>query len=107
MRFEFLSDELNDMIEVLDRAKSRLSDWLTRQENTVSKQEKDDLLLQFFREEWKKKFNKEPTQEIIDEALASPYDHPLAKDEDDLDFDEMNDVWDELDELDELDACGE
>jgi len=104
MRFEFLSDDINNMLEVKDIAENRLKAWLAKQDSVVSKKQQDEMLLQLFREEWQKKFNKAPSEDLIEEALPSAKDHPLAKDEDDLDFDEMNDVWDEMDELD---SCGE
>ena len=99
MKYEFLSEEINEQLEILDIAKSRLESWLARQESVVSKSKQQGKLAEFFKEEWAKRKGSDPEEEEVEQ-----YVHPLAKDEDDLDFDEMNDVWDEMDELD---ACGE
>ncbi len=99
MKYEFLSDEINAQLEVLDIAKARLEVWLAKQDSEVDKSTRENKLAQFFREEWAKRYGSEPTEDEVEKNI-----HPLARDEDDLDFDEMNDVWDELDELD---ACGE
>ena len=69
MRYEFLSDNINDQLEVLDAANSRLKKWLAKQDSVASKSKQDEMLATFFREEWVKRFGSPPSEEETKDRL--------------------------------------
>lgn len=99
MRFEFLNEEANDILEICKRAEKKKDDYIKTLGRTVSKKEEEALSEKFIREEYlkylenvKNKIEQEKTSKknIMDYPdINEDYDY------DSLEFDEIQDLLDE------------
>lgn len=88
-------EEFAFVIELYAKAKAKLDKYLKETKQKLSEKEYDKLLDKFFNEELVNAMNsvQETNGDQEETNKEDSFDGM-----DDLDFDEMNDVWDEMDE---------
>lgn len=101
MGFDFLSNEVNDVLEICEKAQKKVDDYIAQLGKPISNKEKDALAEKFVREELDE-FQKKNKVNISFNQVTETLDSEQIIDEDenefdDLELDEMMDVWDEED----------
>ena len=103
MRFDFLNDTANDMLELCQRAKDKKENYIKSLGRKVSKKEDDELTEKFVQEEYLAYLESKQQIEEDEEQENDPMEYPdITKDypADSLEFDELQDMLD--DDLDDF-----
>lgn len=99
MGFDFLSNEVNEVLEICEKAQKKLNDYIAQSGKSFSNKERDALSEKFVREElaeYQKKNKVNISFNQVTKTLSS--EQEIDEEEiDDLELDEMMDVWDEED----------
>jgi len=99
---DFLKDDVKDILAICNKAQVKFEEYKKGLKKKLTKKEEDTLAEKFVQEELDKymQSKNEKTvsnkKQINEPSLADFYEM------DDLEFDEMNDIWDEMDEDDGL-----
>lgn len=98
MRFDFLCDEANDVIEICERAGAKADEYVKSLGRKVPKKEYDEITSKFLEEEYYAYLNSFQNQkeQVKEESKQDIQKFQHEQDEiDDLEFDEINDILDE------------
>lgn len=99
MGFDFITDEANLVLDICTRAEQKKAEYIKTLNHKPSKKELEEITERFVLEELKLlNQEKENKNRIAEEEDADDYFLNEDEDEfDDLELDEMMDIWDEED----------
>ena len=95
MRFDFLCDEANDVIEICERAGAKADEYVKSLGRKVPKKEYDEITYKFLEEEYYAYRNGFQNQNEQGEEEPKRNIQQKSDEIDDLEFDEINDILDE------------
>ena len=97
---DFLNDDVKDILTICNKAQAKLEEYKKGLKKKLSKKEEDVLAEKFVQEELEKFRQSKSVKNISNKKQIDKSLPKNVEEMDDLEFDEMNDVWDEADEDD-------
>lgn len=97
---DFLKDDVKDILAICNKAQVKLEEYKKGLKKKLTKKEEDTLAEKFVQEELERHRQTKNDKTISNKIEIKEPSFEDFYEKDDLEFDEMNDVWDEMDEDD-------